>query len=270
MELRQLAERIVFSESLEEKLAPPPASLSDAAPGASDRPSVPGRPANLVFAPRRTAPAMPRPAAFGDPRKRALAHHIMANHELQALEVMGFVLLAFPEAPADFRLGMAGIIQDEQRHTRLHADRATELGIPFGSLPVNCYIWKKAQSYHCVLDYLAGLPLTFEGCNLDHTLEFEGYFLKFGDKRSAGIVRAIHHDEIGHVAFGLEWLRRLKSPADSEWDAYRKHLHWPLRPAKSRGEIFHREPRLAAGMNDDFLSRLERADLDEVADQESS
>ena len=34
-------------------------------------------------------------------RKRGLAHHIMANHELLALEVMGFTLCAFPDAPPE-------------------------------------------------------------------------------------------------------------------------------------------------------------------------
>jgi uncharacterized ferritin-like protein (DUF455 family) len=265
MELRQFAERVVLAEKLEDKLAPPPTSLSDVEPGAGLRPAVPGRPANLLFAPRRTAPAMPRPSAFENPRKRAIAHHIMANHELQALEVMGFVLLVFPDAPSEFRQGLVRIMRDEQRHTRLHAARAAELGAPFGSLPVNSYIWKKAQAYQCVLDYLAGLPLTFEGRNLDHTLEFEEHFLKVGDKQSAAVLRVIHRDEIGHVAFGLEWLRRLKPPDETEWDVYRKHLHWPLRPAKARGETFHREPRRAAGMDDDFLNRLESAPLDDEA-----
>jgi hypothetical protein len=31
---------------------------------------------------------MPHPETFADPKRRAVAHHIMANHELQALEVM--------------------------------------------------------------------------------------------------------------------------------------------------------------------------------------
>jgi hypothetical protein len=49
---------------------------------------------------------MPAAGAFHDPARRAVAHHIMANHELQALEVMAWTLLAFPEAPAAFRRGM--------------------------------------------------------------------------------------------------------------------------------------------------------------------
>ena len=51
---------------------------------------------------------------------------------------------------------------------------------------MNCYIWQKAQQFACVLDYLAGLPLTFEGRNLDHTLEFAAHFERAGDAQSAG------------------------------------------------------------------------------------
>jgi len=259
IQIREIAERIVLSESLAEKLAKIPERLVDDQPGPARRVPVPGRPAELKFALRRTAPAMPRAGALGDPKKRAVAHHILANHELQALEVMAFVLLAFPEAPSEFRTGLVDIMRDEQRHTRLHIDRAAELGIRFGELPVNNYIWAKSQDFESVLDYLAGLPLTFEGRNLDHTLEFEESFEQAGDPQSAAILRAIHRDEIGHVRFGLEWLRRLKPAGQSDWEAYCAHLHWPLRAEKSIGDEFHRGPRLKAGMTEEFIDRLEAA-----------
>lgn len=256
MELRAFAEQVLLSETLREKLERVRDEFTDQQPGPCQRLLEPVRPAELKFAPRRAAPAMPHPDTFVEPRRRAIAHHIMANHELQALEVMAWMLLAFPEAPAEFRLGVARIMQDEQRHTLMHLERAASLGLQFGELPVNCYIWKKALSFQSVLEYLAGLPLTFEGRNLDHTLEFEGYFLKAGDPKSAAIMKAIHRDEISHVAFGLEWLRRLKPAEQSEWDAYVEHLHYPLRPDKSVGDVFHIEPRLAAGMTDEFVNRL--------------
>jgi len=88
MEIRTFAENILLTESLEEKLERFDGTFSDDAPGEPLRVELPGRPANLQFAPRRTAPGMPSPVAFGDPLKRAVAHHIMANHELQAVEVM--------------------------------------------------------------------------------------------------------------------------------------------------------------------------------------
>ena len=256
MELREFAERILLSESLETKLERATAPFTDDAPGEPRRLVEPVRPPNLIFAPRKAAPAMPHPSTFADPRKRAIAHHIMANHELQALEVMAWVLLAFPDVATEFRQGLATIMADEQRHTRMHADHSESLGIRFGELPVNCYIWKKSQQFQSVLDYLAGLPLTFEGRNLDHTLEFEEYFEQAGDKKSAAIMKAIHRDEIGHVAFGLEWLHKLKPEGQSDWDAYVAHLHWPLRPDKSVGDTFHVEPRLAAGMSPEFIERL--------------
>lgn len=262
MEIRDFALRILRAESLDEKLAAPPALLTDDLPGEPFRPVEPVRPANLQFAPRRTAPKMPAPGAFEDPARRAVAHHIMANHELQAVEVMAFVLCAFPDAPAEFRRGLVEIIRDEQRHTRMHAERAAMLGVKFGDLPVNCYIWKKAQGFDCVLDYLAGLPLTFEGRNLDHTLEFEQHFRNVGDERSAALMRVIHNDEIEHVAFGLRWLRELKPDDQTDWEAFAAHLHWPLRPAKARGETFDRASRLAAGMSEEFVDRLEQIDLD--------
>ena len=88
--------------------------------------------------------------------------------------------------PSEFRHGFVDIMRDEQRHTRLHIERAVELGVPFGSLPVNDYIWAKSQAFESVLDYLAGLPLTFEGRNLDHTLEFESLFRAGGRPTKCG------------------------------------------------------------------------------------
>jgi uncharacterized ferritin-like protein (DUF455 family) len=257
MELRDFARRILESPSIDAKLIPLDVPASDDAPGLPERPALPARPSGLTFCGRRESPPMPRPEAFADPRRRAIAHHIMANHELQALEVMAFVILAFPEAPGEFRRGLVRIMADEQRHTRLHLDRLRDLGMQFGEIPVNGYFWNKAQQFQSLLDYLAGLPLTFEGCNLDHTLEFETWFRQAGDERSAGVMRAIHRDEIQHVAFGLHWLQILKPPELSDWEAYTAHLYWPLRPEKSRGRTFHRDARLAAGMSPEFIEKLE-------------
>ncbi|MCP4170062.1 MAG: ferritin-like domain-containing protein [Fuerstiella sp.] len=256
MELRAFAEQVLLSDALQKKIQRPAAVLTDHSPGDALRVDMPMRPENLQFAARRTAPTMPKPQAFRDPEKRAVAHHIMANHELQALEVMAMVLLAFPGAPAEFRMGMAEIMFDEQRHTKLHAQRAEELGVQFGGLPVNSYIWNKARDYSSELEYIAGLPLVFEGANLDHTVEYEKYFLDHGDARGAAIMRAIHKDEITHVQFGLKWLRQLKDPSLTDFQAWQQALHWPIRPVNAKGDVFLREARRAAGMDHDFIDQL--------------
>lgn len=259
MEIREFADKVLTSPSIDEKLAPPASPMTDECPGPAHRLALPARPAELAFCGRRQSPPMPHPDSLTDPRRRGIAHHIMANHELQALEVMAFVLRAFPEAPAEFRTGLVRIMADEQRHTRLHLERLAALGMKFGDIRVNGYFWGKAQEFESLLDYLAGLPLTFEGRNLDHTLEFEEWFRRAEDEKSAGVMRVIHRDEIQHVAFGWHWLRVLKAPDQSEWEAYESSLKWPLRPEKSRGKSFDRNSRLAAGMSTDFVDRLEQA-----------
>jgi uncharacterized ferritin-like protein (DUF455 family) len=267
MELREFAEQVLLSDQLEDKLQRPTSELTDNAPGEAVRIAVPVRPDNLQFAERRTAPAMPKPGAFVNDHKRAIAHHIMANHELQALEVMAMVLLAFPQAPAEFRMGLAKVMFDEQRHTRMHAQRAAEMGLTFGDLPVNSYIWQKATEYTSVLEYIAGLPLVFEGRNLDHTVEFEDIFLQHNDRRSAAIMRAIHKDEIRHVEFGMFWLRRLKPPGLSGFEVWQQNLRWPIRPSKAVGDTFQHQARLQAGMSQEFIDALQSWTEDPSDDQ---
>jgi uncharacterized ferritin-like protein (DUF455 family) len=256
VELRDFADQVLTAPDLQAKIGALPEPLTDRHPGEPFRPDRPTRPPRLQFAQRRTAPAMPKAAALKDPAKRAIAHHIMANHELQALEVMAMIATAFPDAPAEFRHGLGEIMQDEQRHTRMHVQRAEELGLSFGDLPVNGYIWAKAVEYSNILEYICGLPLVFEGGNLDHTAEFEHYFVDAGDRRSAAIMRAIQRDEIRHVEFGMIWLRRLKPPGMDDFTAWIENLKWPIRPSKARGREFLSEPRQAAGMSDDFINQL--------------
>lgn len=257
MEVRAFAEQVLFSESINEKLKPADGEFTDESPGESVDVREPARSDDLKFAPRRMAASMPKPGAFKDVVRRATAHHIFANHELQALEVMARVALFFPDAPTDFRIGLCKIMQDEQRHTRMHAERAAMLGVEFGSLLVNSYIWKKSLEFKSVLDYIATLPLVFEGCNLDHTLEFASFFEAVGDDRSAALMKVIHRDEIEHVAFGMKWLRTLKPAGQSDWDAFCEHLDWPLRPVKAKGDVFQVEARRQAGLSDEFIEKLQ-------------
>lgn len=56
MELRQFAEQVLLSTDLSLKLLRPGEPLTDNAPGPAVRVQVPGRPAELQFAERRSAP----------------------------------------------------------------------------------------------------------------------------------------------------------------------------------------------------------------------
>ncbi|HSN86859.1 MAG TPA: DUF455 family protein [Thermoanaerobaculia bacterium] len=259
MELRDLALAVLQSEDLDVKLAPPREELTDDDPGAPLRAEGPGRPAGLRFDPavRVKVPAL---QGMGDPRQRPRILHGLANHELQAAELFAWALLAFPEAPPAFRRGLAGILQDEQRHTRMYRARLQDHGAEMGDFPVNGYFWGKTGAIHSPLDFLCAMSLTFENANLDHTVDYAEAARRAGDEKTAAVIDRIHRDEVEHVRFGWTWLQILKAPGESPWEAFQKHLTWPLRPARARGTRFHRQGREAAGLDDDFIRRIEESE----------
>ena len=84
--LRGFAERVVLSESLEDKLAPPARGLADIETGMPSRLDAPGRPPELrIVASARVPPI----EGMADPAQRVRILHGFANHELQAVELFG-------------------------------------------------------------------------------------------------------------------------------------------------------------------------------------
>jgi uncharacterized ferritin-like protein (DUF455 family) len=260
MELRDFAQAVLQSEDLDVKLAPPREELTDAEPGPAWRAEGPGRPANLRIDPA-VRPKVPAIQGMGDPRQRPRILHALANHELQAAELFAWALLAFPDAPPAFRRGLAGILQDEQRHTRMYRARLQDVGAELGDFPVNGYFWGKAREIQSPLAFLCAMSLTFENANLDHTVDYAEAARRAGDEKTAAVIDRVHRDEVEHVRFGWTWLQVFKAPEESAWDVFRQQLTWPLRPAKAKGSRFHRQGRVAAGLDDDFIRRIEESEL---------
>lgn len=257
MEIRELAERILFSPSLEEKLTTPD-TFTDEYPGTPLlAPASPARPPELHFKPAGANPSpFPGDRDLENPATRGRLLHFFANHELLATELMALVLLRFPQAPAAFRRGVALTLRDEQRHTRLYLNRLQSCGVTFGQLPVSGYFWRTLAPMENPMDYVAGLSLTFEQANLDFCQHYAQCLRTAGDPDSATLLEGIVHDEIGHVAYGLKWFRRWKNPNDSDWDAFCQALRFPLSPRRARGITFNFAGRRAAGLDPDFIARL--------------
>ncbi len=255
-EIRDFALAVVTAESLEAKLTFPTVELSDDTPGEPYRAPGPGRPPGLAICSAREL-RVPPIEGFADRAQRPRILHALANHELQAAELFAWALLAFPEAPADFRRGLLHILGDEQRHTRMYVARVEAAGARFGDFAVNGYFWNKTEAIRSPLDFICAMSLTFENANLDHTVEYAEAARRAGDAKTAAVIERVERDEIEHVRFGWRWLQVLKSDDESAWHAYRDHLTWPLRPARARGKVFHRRGREAAGLDDDFIRRLE-------------
>lgn len=261
MELRALAQQILFGTTLKDKVYGPPsfAELSDEIPGTKidTAPELPGRPPDLAFDRRKMYDGQFQGTTkLTDPRARGMILHYFANHELLALEIMSLALLRFVDAPRPFRMGIAGTILEEQDHLRLYIQRMNELGIEFGDLPLNSFFWRTMKDIGSPSEYAAAMSMTFEQANLDFALHYEDLFRAAGDVQTADILRRIHDDEIRHVQHGVTWLQRFHS-TESLWDCYKRHLNFPLTPSRAKGPFFDIEGRRRAGIDESFIRELQ-------------
>jgi uncharacterized ferritin-like protein (DUF455 family) len=254
---RDYAELIVTSPSLADKLVPPP-ELDDAAladPRPPLRIAAPGRPANLPIVPGRSA-RVPPLAGMRDPSQRARILHALANHELQAIELFAWAVLAFPAAPIAFRRGLLAILADEQRHLALYCERLAAHGVELGDQPVTGHFWNKLDHLTGPCEFVCAMNLTFENANLDFANDYAAAARAAGDEPTAAALAQVHADEIRHVRFGWIWLRRLTGDRDP-WQAYLDHVRPPLGPARARGARFDRDARRRAGFDEAFIAALE-------------
>jgi len=263
MEIREYAFQIILGESLSEKLSPKPSELTDREPGSPLKIESPARSDQLqIFDPRvESGPSrnkkLPRPSNLNNEMKRAVAIHYFANHELMAIEMMAWALLAFPETPTDFRLSTIKVLNDEQRHLKLYLSRLKDFNVEFGSLPLNDYFWKHIPQVNTPIEFLSVLALTFEGANLDFSLEYRDAFLRAGDVESAQIMDEIHEDEITHVRHGVYWINKWKNPELSDWEVYVDSLHFPISPQRAIGKKFYKNTRIKAGISEEFIQNLQ-------------
>ena len=259
LQVREVAERVLFSSSLEEKLRLAPGRVADVAAGKSMiTPESPGRPAGLQISPKGTRGEFPGIHRIGEERERGILLHFLANHELLAAELMALALLRFPDAPREYRAGVYSAMREEQVHTQLYLRRMRECGVEFGQLPLNNYFWRLISPVDSLMDFVTRLNLTFEQANLDFSRHYAALFREAGDPATAAILEKIYRDEIGHVGHGIKWFRRWKNEEDTDWQAFDKQLTFPFSPARAKGLApFNKEGRHLAGLDEDFISNLE-------------
>ncbi len=269
MELNQFARNILFESDLEIKLTGSK-FFSDNLPKITfDFPEdfLPARPNCLKFSNRKSQTRFP--GNFESEKARAEALHFFANHELLALELMAVCLLKFPEAPLKFRLGLSRIMLEEQSHMRLYLHRMRALGLEFGEISVNGHFWELAKNITSPFDFTARMSLTFEQANLDYSCFYLEKFTEVRDFETAEIMNTVLTDEIGHVAHGVQWFKKWQDPEKSLWQAYAEALILPLSPARGKGMRVQAEPRLKAGLPQDFIENIDKFGEDRNGDKKS-
>ncbi|MFI0435795.1 MAG: DUF455 family protein [Parachlamydiaceae bacterium] len=256
MELREWAIHILSSDTLEGKLTDP-GEWTDHAPGSSLYWDEPTRPPGMGFSRKTREDKLPPFQDHADPYKRALCMHRFAGHELLAVEIMAFAILAFPQAPSTFRKGLAHTLREEQGHVMLYMEQMKRLGVSFGDLPLYRHFWKHTSYIQSPIHYVSMMSLTFEMANLDFAPIYGKSFAHHGDFEAAGLMATILKDEIAHVKFGWRWLKQFKQDNDSEWDAWESTLSSTLlTPKRAKGFFIHEEPRKLAGIPQEWIAKL--------------
>lgn len=259
MELRDFAEQVLYGKTLEEKLLLNPRVITDEhATAAFTMPSGPGRPRELQISERGVKADFPGTNRLDDDRERGKMLHFLANHELLATELMALVLLKFPNAPKEFRMGVYQTLKEEQAHTLMYMRRMRECGVEFGELPVNDYFWRAVAPMEQPMDFVSRLSLVFEQANLDYSIHYAALFRQVGDGGTAAVLEKIYEDEIEHVGHGLKWFRRWKDQSKSDWEAFQTQLHFPLSPVRAKGvSPYNAQGRRLAGIDEDWIEFLE-------------
>lgn len=255
MELRDFALKVLSADTLEDKLKTPP-KLTDQTPGPSLFFNEPVRPPGMSFSYRTKTEKLPAFHELTDPDKRAICLHRFAGHELLAVEIMAHALLAFPEAPRAFRMGLANTLKEEQEHVRLYIAEMSRLGLRFGDLPQYKHFWCQVPYLTDPINYVSVMSLTFEAANLDFAPHYGQTFEKAGDFSASRLMARILKDEIAHVSFGYAWLKKFKAPTLSTWDAWAKAQTPLLTPKRAKGFIFNASSRLEANLPQEWVDNL--------------
>jgi uncharacterized ferritin-like protein (DUF455 family) len=178
---------------------------ADAA-GAAPVRDLPGRPARPELVPPRALKARKLTSREG----RAAMIHAVAHIEFNAINLAWDAVQRFRAMPADFYADWIQVAAEEAAHFGLMRDRLRDLGYDYGDFPAHDGLWEMARATaHDPLVRMALVPRVLEARGLDVTPGMIARFEAAGDPDTAACLGVILHDEIGHVAVGSRWFRRL-------------------------------------------------------------
>ena len=204
---------------------------------------------------------MPKRRNFGSLSGRTALIHALAHIELNAIDLGWDIVARFSGEglPRRFFDDWVGVAAEEAEHFALLNARLTALGSRYGALPAHDGLWEAAMATaDDLLARLAVVPLVLEARGLDVSPEMIRRLEHVDDHDSAAILERIYADEIGHVAVGAHWFRRLcgvrsLDPALVFQDRVRCYFSGTLKPP------FNRAARDRAGLPSDYYGPLAEA-----------
>jgi uncharacterized ferritin-like protein (DUF455 family) len=147
------------------------------------------------------------PGVDGQAGREKLHRHM--NNETGAIEIAAQCLADFPQAPWDLRLRLARQCADESRHSEVLLRRLREMGGHKGEFPVANFEWGVTLMVDNLPGRLAIQNRTFEAGLIDILGTLRKVWQQAGDDTTADVLDGILADEITHVRFANQWIRRM-------------------------------------------------------------
>ncbi len=134
--------------------------------------------------------------------------HRQMNEEMNGLECSAACLADFPDADWDLRMWLARQCADEARHVRMFRRRLESLGGHVGQFPVLNFQYRIIAKADTLVGRLTIQNRAFEAGGLDAVAWVAQQLRDSGDAGLADFFDSQLADEIVHVRFANEWLRR--------------------------------------------------------------
>ena len=147
------------------------------------------------------------PGVDGQAGREKLHRHM--NNETGAIEIAAQCLADFPQAPWDLRMRLARQCADESRHSEVLLRRLREMGGRKGEFPVANFEWGVTLMVDNLPGRLAIQNRTFEAGLIDILGTLRKVWQQAGDDTTADVLDGILADEITHVRFANQWIRRM-------------------------------------------------------------
>ncbi len=146
---------------------------------------------------------------LSSPESRRERLHRHMNNEIGSIEMAAQCLADFPDAPWELRMALARQTYDECRHVEGLHNRLVELGGRKGEFPISNFEWSVTIAQDSLVARLTLQNRTFEAGQMDLLATLGKSWRAAGDSETGDLLDTILADEVNHVRFANQWIRKL-------------------------------------------------------------
>jgi len=204
---------------------------------------------------------VPDSGALTEEARRQRVHREY-NQEVQTIEIAALCLVDFPDAPWELRMELARQCWDEARHAEICFRRLKAMGGWKGMYPIANLDWSVVGMLDSLAARLTVQNRTFEGGSLDIERGEIAMHLERGDHATAEIVEAVGADEIHHVRFANQWLKRMTDAQPRTVLEVAQAMAWLRQVVEATGGESQHE--IATNVHDRELAGFSSTEISEV------